>query len=207
MSVLPPSWQQKLREEQPDPSKHDNELAILLDASIEARPLHLPSNSKVKLKDSSYIIYKVRRKIGPDPDVTRYLELKMAGYSNVTLEDIENPKELTAHINVDKTEITEGQDLIWMKAKKEIHYGAMKFHQQRALQMTSPRKGTAQESLMRSTPLGTSERQALDASHTHVPGADEASRYESRASANNSVQRGTPQWEEIANEAKGKKEK
>jgi hypothetical protein len=165
---LPPSWKQRLREEQPDPTKWNRELVVLMDNSIEARPLHLPSSSKVKLKDSSYVIYRVRRKQGPGGDQTRYMELKAAGYSNVTLDDIENPEDLTAHVNADQTEITEGIDLVWMKAKKEIHYGSMKANLVSSLNHTNPPRGNAQEFLMRSTPLSSDERGALASTHTRV---------------------------------------
>lgn len=207
MSSLPPTWQQRLREEQPDPSKWNKELTVLMDTSIEARPLTLPTSSKIRLKDTNYVIYRVRRKNGEGGDKTRYMELRAAGYSNVTLDDIENPEDLTAHVSADKTEITEGIDLVWMKAKKEIHYGAMKFHMERALQMTTPRRGTAAESIMRSVPLAVGERDALAASRTTVISEGQVNEYEARANDNNSVRKGTPQWEAIVNEGKEKKGK
>jgi hypothetical protein len=206
MSTLPRSWQTKLREEQPDPSKWNKELTVLMDSSIEARPLHMPTNSDVRLKDSSMVIYRVRRKNGTNGDQTRYMELRAAGYTPVTIDDLENPQDLTAHISADKTEITEGVDLVWMKAKKEIHYGAMKFHNQRALQMTSPERIKAQDSVMRSVPLSPEDRAALYESRSYIPGNEEMEKLESRASQNNSIKKGSPQWNTIAEEA-GKKGK
>jgi hypothetical protein len=190
---IPASWQQRLREEQPDPSKWNKELQVLFDDSIEARPLNLPSSSKVKLKDSSYVIYRVRRKNGPNPDSTRFMELRAAGYEPVTLDDLENPEDLTAHVNADETEITEGVDLVWMKAKKEIHYGAMKAHQLKSLAMTSPQRGTAQESIMRSVPLSPGDQQALGATRTRAVSEEDAG---------NSTRSGVPNFKAIAQKGK-----
>ena len=140
------------------------------------------------------VIYRVRRKNGPNPDSTRYMELRAAGYTPVTIDDLENPQDLTAHVSADKTEITEGIDLIWMKVKKEVHYGAMKFHMKRALDMTNPKRGTSQESIMRSVPFSGGEREALQASGTRVLGEEEAR-----------ARRGDPNWGEIVPDSEAKK--
>jgi hypothetical protein len=198
---LPPSLTQKLREEQPDRRNWNQELEYLVESSFEARPLQLPGIGQIRPKNTEVAYYWVRLKRGDNPDYTRYLQMKAAGYRNATLEDVD-PLLNAVKPNADGTEITCGVDLILMCAHPSIHYGALKFHQEKAISMTNPRGRTAQDAMMRSGNFNQDDQNALRASNTRS--AD--TQVESRADANseNALQVGSPKWKEIAKDKGGK---
>src|SRR5208282_676119 len=146
---LPPSMRQKLIEEQPNSGAWSSDLKTLLDPKIEARPLQLPNVGQIGIKNTDYDYYWARLKRGAAPDHTRYLQLKAAGYTKATREDVD-PLVNSVTVSDDGEEITCGIDLILMKAHPNVHRGAMKFHQERALNMTNPKGREAQEAMMRS---------------------------------------------------------
>jgi hypothetical protein len=185
-----------------NPSHWPKELAILFDDTIQARPLNLPGVGQVEIKNKEFCYRWVRRPMGPNPDLTRYMQLKTAGFRNATIEDV-NP--LVSSVNADSTEITCGQDLILMKAPPEIYYGAIKAHQQRAMNMTNPRSEEGRRRMMGSMNYG--DRAALDATRTFMPQGEELDTMESKANPGNSVRQGSPEWQAIvdSSEKKGKK--
>jgi hypothetical protein len=201
MSTLPDSLRRKVAEEQPYSQTWTRELEVLLDPKIEARPLTLPGIGLCKLKDSNFVAYLVRRKKGNNPDYTRYNEMRANGYSNVTPDECE---QIAPSMNVadDNTEITIGVDLVLMKAPKAIHYGALKFHQQRAIDMTNPRKRDAQDALMRS--MNYDEQNVLNSTRTRMTSEAEQDEAAGRAGEDNSVRRGSPKWNQIAKDAREK---
>jgi hypothetical protein len=150
---LPESWERNLRETQPSRATWSEELKVLLDSSIEARPLQLPGVGQVNIKNTEYAYYWARLKRGNTPDTTRYMQLKAAGYTNATTDDVD-PMVNSVNASADGQEITCGIDLILMKALKKVHYGALKFHHERALQMTNPRSDVAKDRIMRSGNFG-----------------------------------------------------
>ena len=142
LTQIPDSVREKLNENyQGGPSTWPKELAVLFDDTIEARPLNLPGIGQIKIKNTEVCYHWVRRPMGPNPDLTRYMQLKTAGFRNATMEDVDA---LVNSVNVDETEITCGQDLILMKASPAIYYGAIKAHAKRAMDMTNPRSQVAQ---------------------------------------------------------------
>jgi hypothetical protein len=175
-----------------NPRSWPKELAILFDDTIQARPLNLPGVGQVEIKNKEFCYHWVRRPMGPNPDLTRYMQLKTAGFRNATLEDV-NP--LVSSVNADETEITCGQDLILMKAPPEIYYGAIKAHQQRAINMTNPRSEEGRRRMMGSMNYG--DQAALSATRTTMPVGDALDTMESKANPGNSVRQGTPKWNAI----------
>jgi hypothetical protein len=201
MSILPNTLKRKLLEEQPHPEKWSRELEVLLDPKIEARPLSLPGIGQIKPKTSEYVFYWVRRKRGNSPDTTRYMQMRAAGYTNATLDDVD-PQVSAVTTSEDGTEITCGVDLVLMKAKPEIHYGAMKLHWQKAIDMTNPRGRSQEDALMRSQALNDNDRVALNGTRSNMPSESEQDTLMARANEDNSVRRGTPKWDKIAKDAK-----
>lgn len=195
MPSLPPSLNQKLREEQPDRRTWGPELTYLLDSSIEARPLQLPGIGQIRPKNTEYAYYWVRLKRGNNPDHTRYMQMKAAGYSNATLEDVD-PMANSVNASSDGGEITCGVDLILMKAHPSVHYGALKFHQQRAINMTNPRSREANEVMMRSGNFSEQEKSALRATNTE--NVDDFEGRRADANSENALEVGSPKWKEIA---------
>jgi hypothetical protein len=194
---LPPSMRQKLIEEQPNSGNWSPDLKTLLDPKIEARPLQLPNVGQIGIKNTEYDYYWARLRRGANPDVTRYLQLKAAGYTKATREDVD-PLVNSVNVSDDGEEITCGIDLILMKAHPSVHRGAMKFHQERALNMTNPKGREAQEAMMRSGSYSQDDR-ALRASNTQS--TDDSGRAD--ASAEGAVRMGTDKWDKTL---KAKKE-
>jgi hypothetical protein len=190
---LPDAVLKRVGEEQPLPQNRTKELNYLLDASFVARPLSIPGIGQIGIKNTEYSYYWVRLKRGNNPDMTRYMQMKAAGYENATIDDVD-PK--VNSVAADKNEVTCGVDLILMKAKPEVHYGALKFHQMRAIEMTNPRSTESVTRMMRS--LDFDSQASLQESRTYIPGASEVSERESRATPETAVRQGTPQWKEIA---------
>jgi hypothetical protein len=180
------------------PSTWPKELAILFDDTIEARPLNLPGIGQIKIKNTEMCYHWVRRPMGPNPDLTRYMQLKTAGFRNATLEDVDA---LVSSVNADETEITCGQDLILMKAPPELYYGAIKAHAKRAMDMTNPRSSVAQAQ-MRSANYG--DQATLNATRTELLDDTRMADFESRANAGNAVKQGDPQWDAILEGSKKK---
>src|ERR1700678_4060566 len=118
---MPSSIQEQVRENYPR-GQWPKELAILFDDSIEARPLNLPGVGQLQFKNTEVCYHWVRRPMGPNPDLTRYMQLKTAGFRNATLDDVDP---LVNSVNADGTEVTCGQDLILMCASPAIYYGAI----------------------------------------------------------------------------------
>src|ERR1700676_5563520 len=95
------------------PSTWPKELAIFFDDTIEARPLNLPGVGQLQFKNTEVVYHWVRRPMGPNPDLTRYMQLKTAGFRNATLEDV---RPLVNSVSADTTENTCGQDFFLMCA-------------------------------------------------------------------------------------------
>lgn len=182
-----------------NPSHWPKELAILFDDTIEARPLNLPGVGQIKIKNTEMCYHWVRRPMGPNPDLTRYMQLKTAGFRNATLEDIDP---LVNSVNADATEVTCGQDLILMKAPPAIYYGAIKAHQQRAINMTSPRTPEGRERMMKSMSYG--DQAALNATRTSVVAQGDLDEWAAKATPENSIRQGSPEWEAIVEGTKKK---
>jgi hypothetical protein len=183
-----------------DPRRWPKELAILFDDTIQARPLNLPGVGQINIKNKEMCYHWVRRPMGPNPDLTRYMQLKTAGFQNATLEDVDP---LVSSVNADSTEITCGQDLILMKAPPAIYYGAIKAHQQRAINMTNPRTTEGRERMMKS--MGYGDQAALNATRTNLMSPDEQDTFASRATPENSTKQGTPKWDKIVQDAEKSK--
>ena len=199
LSTIPDSVRDQIAESHGNNPQHwPKELAILFDDTIQARPLNLPGVGQVEIKNKEFCYHWVRRPMGPNPDLTRYMQLKTAGFRNATLDDV-NP--LVASVNADSTEITCGQDLILMKAPPAIYYGAIKSHQQRAINMTNPRSDTYREQ-MKTANYG--DRKTLDATRTTMVNGGELEEMESKANSGNSVRQGSPEWTAIAEAAEKK---
>ena len=196
---LPASWQTKLHEEQPARKNWTPELEALLDPNIEARVLSLPMKGAFEFKNKEYAYYLVRLKRGNNPDYSRYMSLKSAGYSNATLEDV---TPLADYVEPGDNEIRVGMDLILMKAKPEVHYGYMKGHAQRAINMTSPRNPDGMRAMMTSANFNQGDAQALAASRSYVPSVEEIGQMETKANPGNSSS--LPNWQKIASEAQPK---
>lgn len=197
MSSISSSVQDQLKESYPGGRRTwPRELAILFDDSIEARPLNLPGIGQIEKLNTEVVYHWVRRPMGPNPDLTRYMQLKTAGFRNATLQDV---KPLVNSVNADETEITCGQDLILMCAPPEIYYGAIKAHAKRALAMTNPRSSVAQEQ-MKSSNFG--DRAVLDATRSTLLDETEQVEYQSRAGEGNSVRERSPQWDKIVEGSK-----
>lgn len=194
--VLPKSMLNNLRESQPDRRTWTRQLEVLLNPQFEARPLNLPGDGAFESKhgslkdgcDGTYVYYWARRGRGDRADTTRYMQLKAAGFTNATLEDI---TPLTATVNADGTEVTCGIDAVLMKVKPEIFYGARKFHEQRAINMTSPRTLEGRDMMMKSS--DSADRRAMQETNSHFLNDTELE--------NNA----TPEWKNIA--AKEKRSK
>jgi hypothetical protein len=182
-----------------NPKTWPKELAILFDDTIQARPLNLPGVGQIEIKNKEFCYHWVRRPMGPNPDLTRYMQLKTAGFRNATLEDVDP---LVSSISADQTEITCGQDLILMKAPPAIYYGAIKTHQQRAINMTNPRSEEGRRRMMGSMNYG--DQAALNATRTSMPEGDALSTMESKANPGNAVRQGTPEWDAIVKGAEKK---
>src|SRR5271154_263363 len=103
MPEISDSLQQQIAENHPNRAHWPKELAILFDDTIQARPLNLPGIGQVEIKNKEFCYHWVRRPMGPNPDLTRYMQLKTAGFRNATLEDVE-PQ--VNSVNADSTEIT-----------------------------------------------------------------------------------------------------
>jgi len=200
MSSISDSLRDQIQESHgSDRRRWPKELAILFDDTIEARPLNLPGVGQIKIKNTEFCYHWVRRPMGPNPDLTRYMQLKTAGFRNATLEDIDP---MVNSVSADQTEVTCGQDLILMKAPPAIYYGAIKAHQQRAINMTNPRTPEGRERMMKSMNYG--DQRALAETRTSMPVGDELDSIESRANAGNSVREGTPEWNAIIEGTKKK---
>jgi hypothetical protein len=202
MAEISESLQQQISENHPNRAQWPKELAILFDDTIQARPLNLPGVGQVNIKNTEFCYHWVRRPMGPNPDLTRYMQLKTAGFQNATLEDVDP---LVSSVNADSTEITCGQDLILMKAKPDVYYGAIKAHQQRAINMTNPRSVEGRRRLMSSLAYG--DDKVMAATRTGLMDQETIGDFESRATPENTTRQGTPEWNRIVEgaEKKGKK--
>lgn len=195
---MPSSVQDQIRENHPQRAAWPKELAILFDDTIEARPLNLPGIGQISIKNTEMCYHWVRRPMGPNPDLTRYMQLKTAGFRNATLDDVDA---LVNSVSGDQTEVTCGQDLILMCAPPNVYYGAIKAHAQRAIAMTNPRSGVAREQ-MKSMNYG--DQSALNATRTEFVDDKTMADFEGRANPDNSVRQGTPQWDAIVEGSKKK---
>lgn len=204
MGTLPKSFADKLREEQPHRQSWTPELKALLDPNIEARILALPMKGTFEFKNNEFAYYLCRLKRGNNPDYTRYMALRQAGYQNATLEDV---TPIADHVEAGDNEIRVGVDLILLKVKPEIHYGLMKGHLARAINMTSPRNPEGLRAIMTSPQFNQNDATALAGSRSYVPSVPEMDQIEGKATPDNSVKAGTPQWEKIVKETKGKESK
>ena len=198
------SWEQ-FKDVQHTPDKYSPELAALLDPNVVARRVSLPLSGQIEIINREYVYYWARRIQGKSADHNNYRQLKMRGYTNATCKpDCKDDTgrcacdvhPLIAEIAADGTEITLGSDLILVKARPDVHYGIQKSYLKQALQFVSPSSQVAN--------LPPEERSALQATRTYIPGADEQEQISRRATPENSVRRGTPQWEKIAESKKEK---
>jgi hypothetical protein len=119
--------------EQPNRGKWSEDLSILLDPNIVARPLSIPSVGAIKIKNQDFKYHWVRLKMGPNADTSRYMQLKALGFQNATPEDVDV---VNADIIEGKTEIRSG-DRILMKAPPDIYNGLKKQYMLDAINQTS----------------------------------------------------------------------
>jgi hypothetical protein len=195
---VPASVLNRIAAEREFPLEPTTELNYLLDKSFEARPLTIPGVGQIGIKDTKYAYHWVRLKRGNNPDETRYMQMKAAGYSNATIQDVDP---LVNSVRADCDEVRCGVDLILMKASPSVHYGALKFHQLRALEMTNPRSDESTNRLMKSMDFESAK--AMSDTRTYIPSAAEVSDRQTRAPGN-SITEGSPAWNEIAKEASKK---
>jgi hypothetical protein len=205
VATLPSHITQKLREDQPNRATWSDDLVALTDPKIEARPLQLPQVGQICPKNREYDYYWVRLKRGSNPDHTRFNQLRAAGYTKATIDDVD-PLVNSVTASADGQEITCGIDLILMKAHPQVHRGALKYHFQRAIGMTNPRGKEANDAIMKSGAYSSQDDAALRASNTSAITTDaELDARRADPGAENALQVGSPKWDKIANEAKQKK--
>jgi hypothetical protein len=108
------------------------DLAILMNASVVARPLMTPEVCSIKVKDLTYQYRWVNRD-GQGGQI--YQQRKSQGFLNATTSDVEI---LGGDAERRDGEIRAG-DLILMKIRKELYEGAMKYNMQRAIALQGAR--------------------------------------------------------------------
>lgn len=199
LASMPDSLRQQVGEAFPT-GKYPKELAILFDDTIEARPLNLPGIGQLSFKNTEVVYHWVRRPMGPNPDLTRYMQLKTAGFRNATLEDVDP---LVNSVNADHTEITCGQDLILMCASPAVYYGAIKSHMLRAIRMTNPKSAESRQVQMKSANYG--DNRALEATRSEYMDEKSIGDFEQRSNSDNTIRQGTPEWDKIVEGAKKKR--
>jgi hypothetical protein len=199
ISKLPKSYRENLKESHHTPDQYSPELRALLDPNIVARRVNLPLTNMFEIINREYVYHLARRIMGKSADHNNYKQLLMQGYSNATCkpgcEDTTGKcgcdvHPLVAEATGDGTEITVGTDLVLVKARPDVHYGRQKTYLQKALNMTNP--GMAVGAL----PM--EDQAALAGTFTRVPSVEDQERISSRATPENSIRRGTPQWNKIA---------
>jgi hypothetical protein len=207
-NAIPASTWQQFKEAGHSPENYSPELAALLDPNIVARRTNLPMANQIQIINREQCYYWARRIQGKSADHNNYRTLRMYGYTNATCKPDctdESGKcgcdvhPLIAEINADGTEITLGADMVLVKARPDVHFGRQKSYLRQAIDNVSPRNQVSN--------LPPDERGALAATRTYVPGVDEQEQISRRASAQNTVRRGTPQWDAIAKSQKESKEK
>jgi hypothetical protein len=122
-----------LMSEQPNRAAWSEDLKTLLDASVVARDLSTPMKGMFLFKNTDWRYRLVRLRQGPNPDTSRYMEVKAMGGQNATTEDVEV---LSGDVKANKVEIRVGVDLILMKIPRDVYDGRMKAQMLQALQMT-----------------------------------------------------------------------
>jgi hypothetical protein len=116
------------------------ELSILLDKSIVAKPLGIPAQEQIRIKNHAYR-YRWVNRLGQGG--SWYMRMKMAGWQNATLDDADP---MSVELTTDNGEIRMF-DTILMKIPLEKWQGAIKYNTQRALQLQRDKRYIANEKM------------------------------------------------------------
>jgi hypothetical protein len=126
----------EIAENSPHESKWSEDLKILLNPSIEAKPLHLPQSGQIRLrKNKDFEYFWALDRGGDKPFHERVDQLRAVGFQFATVEDVEMMIEDTVK---EKNEIRNG-DRRLMKVAKQRWAEIRKSQMMDAIRLTSPR--------------------------------------------------------------------
>ena len=178
----------EINENQPHREAWSEDLEILLDPKIQARPLALPGLGAIKIRNTDMSYYYCRLSNGSRPDTARYMQLRTMGFENATPW---NEKDKTGDVEVlvgeaNKDEIRSG-DRILLKCPKMIFAAYKKQHMLDSLRSTAQRgvskQGDGNEEGRRMMTSATN----LTGVSTYIPSEGELANMNSRRGPDNSV--------------------
>jgi hypothetical protein len=132
----------ELAESSPHESKWSDDLKILLNPSVESKPLHLPMSGQIKLrKNKDFEYFWALDKGGDKPYHERVDQLRAVGFQYATTDDVEMMIQDTVK---EKNEIRNG-DRRLMKVAKQRWAEIRKSQMMDAIRLTSPKEGWRDE--------------------------------------------------------------